>query len=101
MDSTRQKAALTIAIATLLSGCARVGPIVPYSDDSYIINADNMLGNRSKNYLQVRAIEKANAYCNQQGKAVRVQNATGAGAHMWSGTSANVVFSCVDQSTTK
>lgn len=101
MDSTRQKAVLAIAITALLSGCARVGPIVPYGEDTYIINADNMLGNRSKNYLQVRAIEKANAYCNQQGKMARVQNSTGAGAQMWGGTSANVIFTCSDQRTTK
>lgn len=89
---------LVALVVLALFGCAKVGKVVPYGPDTYIINADNAAGMRSKNYLQVRAIEKANAFCAQRGKVVSVQNATGAGAHMWSGTSANVIFTCVEDS---
>lgn len=88
---------IALLLALLVSGCAKVYAPVPYGKDTYVINAENMSGIRSQNYLQVKAAQRANAFCEKQGKVMQVQGASGAGAHMWSGTSSNLVFSCAEK----
>jgi hypothetical protein len=81
----------------LFMGCASTSAIVPYGKDSYIINAEDVWGGLSPGKLQVHAAQKADAYCAKQGKVMRVRNTSGQGVQWWTGTSSNLIFSCIDE----
>jgi hypothetical protein len=80
----------------LLVGCATTSQVVPYGKDSYIISADDAWGGYSSTSLQVRAAQRANAFCENQGQKMVVRNTSNTGVQAWTGTSSSLVFSCVD-----
>jgi hypothetical protein len=82
----------------LISGCATTSSIVPYGKDSYLISAEDAWGGASSGSLQVKAAEKANQFCESQGKKLVVRNLSAAGVQAWTGTSSTLVFSCLDAS---
>ena len=89
--------ALLVFVLVVLSGCATPSAIVPYGKDSYMISVDDIMGGYSSGNLQVKAAQEANAYCAKQGKVMRVRNVSGQGVQGWTSTSANLIFSCIDE----
>ena len=92
------KKVIIMFYATFLFGCASTSAVVPYGKDSYIVSVDDVWGGYSPGKLQIKAAQKANAYCAKQGKVVRVRNTSGQGVHGWTSTSSNLIFSCIDES---
>jgi hypothetical protein len=83
------------ALCVALTACASSSPITAYGSDAYIINSEDFLGVNSAGGLQVKAAKQANEFCATQGKTMIVKTASGEGVHMITGTSSNLVFSCV------
>jgi hypothetical protein len=80
----------------LLTSCATTS-IAPYGKDSYIVSVEDMWGAQSSGKLQVKAAKEASEYCAKQGKVMRVRNTRGEGIQLWTGTSSNLIFSCIDE----
>jgi hypothetical protein len=89
---------LLFVILFALCGCASQSKIVPYGKDTYLISVDDALGGYSPNGLQVKAAEKANAYCASMGKVIQVRNTNSQGNWGWTATSSSLIFSCIDES---
>jgi len=81
----------------LLTSCATTSSIAPYGKDSYILSVEDMWGGKSSGKLQVKAAQEASEYCAKQGKVMRVRNTSGQGVQGWTGTSSNLIFSCIDE----
>ena len=88
---------LLACILALLTGCASTSAIAPYGKDSYILSVEDMWGGQSSGKLQVKAAQEASEYCAKQGKVMRVRNTSGQGVQWWTGTSSNLIFSCIDE----
>lgn len=82
-------------LVLLLAGCA-THPVLPYGPDTYIITSDDSTGLTSRGRTQARALKRANQHCEKLGKVMEVKDLSGTG-NIWVGTSANLVFSCVDK----
>jgi len=92
-----KKLALLIFVLVVLSGCAASSAVKPYGKDSYMISVDDIMGGDSPGKLQVKAEQKAKAYCAKQGKVMHVSKEIGHGVKDWTSTSANLIFSCIDE----
>lgn len=85
------------ALGALSVGCGASSEIAPYGKDSYIISIQDSMGSNSSARLQVTAAKEASAYCAQQGKVMRMRNTSGSGAQWFTGTSSNMIFSCIGE----
>ena len=88
---------LILLLGSVVAGCASSSAVTPYGKDSYIVAVDDTWGVKAPSQLQVVAAQKANAFCAQQGKVLRVRSTTHGGVAWVSGTSSSLVFSCISE----
>jgi hypothetical protein len=83
-------------VLLMLSGCATTTKIAPYGKGSYIVTIADPSATTAVTALQRRAAEEAIAHCAKSGKEMSAKDSSTAGTHMWSTTSATLVFGCVE-----
>lgn len=89
--------ALVLAVVGLAAGCATTSPIAPAGKDTYYLNAEDIWGVYSSGSLKAKALQEANAFCQSQGKVMRIRNTNDQGVQMWTGTSSSLLFSCIPE----
>jgi hypothetical protein len=92
-----RKIGLLMALLALF-GCATTSDIVPYGKDSFLLSSDDVWGGYSQGSLQVKAAQRASAFCAERGKVFVVRNTSGQGVQGWTSTSSTLIFTCVSDS---
>lgn len=87
------------AAALLLAGCT-VSPVKPLSDGLYTVTASNYMGMSSGSHETVKALDKAEEYCRQQGKGALLKSHSEGGVPALTTLVGTIVFTCVDPSST-
>lgn len=85
-------------LAVLAVGCATTSDVVPYGKDTYMLSSGDVWGGYSQGSLQVKAAQRASAFCADKGKVFVVRNTGGQGVQGWTSTSSTLIFSCVAES---
>jgi hypothetical protein len=87
---------MKIAISILglaLAGCVTTSQVVPVGKDTYMVTASNdVCGNCTPS--QIRAAEKANAYCSAMSKRMVAQSSTQETFDISFGRKTTLTFSC-------
>ncbi len=96
-----KKIIFVTSIAALFNGCATTTDVVPFGKDTYMLSAGDIWGGYSSGSLQVKAVQRANEYCQSMGKVFVVRNTGTSGIQGWTSTSSTLVFSCVDEKDTE
>lgn len=91
-----KRTAITLS-AVALVGCATTSDVVPYGKDSFLLSSGDVWGGYSQGTLQVKAAQRASAFCAERGKVFVVRNAGGQGVQGWTSTSSTLIFSCVSE----
>jgi hypothetical protein len=80
MTGTFKKFVLAALAAIGVSGCAGVTDVVSTGPDSYMVASHGTMGWSSGPAQKAAAFEKADAYCEERGKAVQVIKASDSGS---------------------
>jgi len=87
--------AVALSLCTALVGCASTSPITPYGKDTYLLVTTDAMGVAAPSQLKVKAAQDANAHCSKMGKVMTVRNTTDKGSQWYTGTSSDLIFSCI------
>lgn len=83
---------------TFLAGCGATihGP-TSVGDGRYLVGVSNLSGTMTHPNLKMKALAKAEAFCNEKGKTVSMIDSRTSGAYGWTTTEAEVTFECIDK----
>ena len=88
-------AALAIAIATVLGGCAGVSDVVPAGNGTYMVTAHGAIGQSSGAAQKARAYEEASDYCQHLRRTFEPIDSSENESDIGRAASAEVEFRCV------
>ena len=82
------------ASAIFLAACVTVTDPVQVGDNRYLVTLNARGGFQSDGQLLTQSIQKANSYCEAQGKRAEVEKTEVSGVQMWTPQNNQVFFSC-------
>jgi hypothetical protein len=95
MNSFKARWILGLAACATIAGCATTNAVTPVGQDAYHVN---VIGARyeTQTDANLKALNIAHQYCDQQGKHVMFRASTESSEHAWSPKQEDLTFVCMD-----
>ena len=85
---------LLLAVAAI-AGCVTVTDPVSIGDNKYLLTLNARGGFQSDGELLTQSVQKANSFCQAQGRRAEITNTNTSGVQMWTPQNNQVYLSCV------
>jgi hypothetical protein len=95
MKSVKARCIVGFAAFATIAGCATTNAVTPVGQDAYHVS---VIGARyeTQTDANLKALNIAHQYCDQQGKHVMFRESTESSDHAWSAKQEDLTFVCMD-----